>query len=394
MAVLAIGDIGVVSDMMHIGDEAMFEAARDELAARGVDVVGVSSAPEESAARYGVRTVSRMGFVGLDRDAAERRAARLVAAARGEADLAGDDPARGVLGELDAASGLLNAGGGNLASRWPVHIYERSTLAAMARARGLPVVVSGQTFGPDLEPADAARVAELVRTAALTSTRESDSAALVRGWGAEAVVTVDDASFLGWPRRSTDAAGPVLVSLSGWFAHRPADEVEQRIAAVLDRAVRDVGPVVFHAHFGPLGSASEPSGDTALHERIRARMSEPSRVEPTGDSLGAASLARSARLLVTGRYHPAVFAAPAGVPIVALAADDYTRIKLGGALGHWGQDTVLDLDDLADAGAAAGALARAAGSRETVSARAAERFDAHRATASRWWDAVARTFSR
>ncbi|WP_313358165.1 hypothetical protein [Microbacterium sp.] len=73
MSVLTIGDIGVVSGMIHIGDEAMFEAARDELATRGLDVVGVSSAPEESAARYGVPCVPRLGFVGLEREAAARR---------------------------------------------------------------------------------------------------------------------------------------------------------------------------------------------------------------------------------------------------------------------------------------------------------------------------------
>ena len=64
MAVLTIGDIGVVSGMMHIGDEAMFEAARDELAARSVDIVGVSSAPAESERRYGVPMVPRLGFAG------------------------------------------------------------------------------------------------------------------------------------------------------------------------------------------------------------------------------------------------------------------------------------------------------------------------------------------
>ncbi|MEE2815688.1 MAG: hypothetical protein VYC96_08435, partial [Actinomycetota bacterium] len=132
MSVLTIGDIGVLSDMIHIGDEAMFEAARDELAARGLGVVGISSAPGESAARYGVLSVPRLGFVGLDRAAAARRSTFLVDAATGRTALGADDPARQVLDALDEASGVLIAGGGNLASRWPVHVYERTTLAAMA----------------------------------------------------------------------------------------------------------------------------------------------------------------------------------------------------------------------------------------------------------------------
>ncbi|MFJ6653749.1 polysaccharide pyruvyl transferase family protein [Microbacterium sp. NPDC091313] len=389
MAVLAIGDIGVVSGMIHIGDEAMFEAARDELAARGLATVGVSSDPAESAARYGVACVPRLGFVRLDREAASRRADALLAAAAGERALPADDPADGVLAALDEASGVLIAGGGNLASRWPVHVFERTTLAAMARRRGLPVVVTGQTFGPDLEPADAERVAAMTRGAALTGVRESDSAALARRWGARVHANVDDASFLGGGPAATDGPaldGPVLVSLSGWFAGRPAERVEQGIADLLDHAAETVGPVLFHAHFGPELAGEQPRGDAALHERVRQRMRRTSEVVPSGDSLGAAALARRARMLVTSRYHPAVFAAPAGVPILALAADEYTHVKLGGALGHWGQEAVVDLDAL---DGATTALAAVAASAEHTRALSAERRDAHRARAAAWWDEVA-----
>lgn len=383
--VLTIGDIGVLGGIIHIGDEAMFEAAAAELSARGGRVVGVSSAPDESAARYGVDAVGRLGFVGLDREAARERAAMLRAAAAGEMRLAEGDPARGVLDALDDASGVLIAGGGNLASRWPVHVYERTTLAAMARARGLPVVVSGQTFGPDLDDEDAERVAAMTRDAAWTGVREHDSAALARGWGAQVHAGVDDASFLAG---SDDApASPyVLVSLSGWFAGRPVEAVEAGIARLLDAAADTVGPVVFHAHFGPVAAGAEPMGDAALHERVRERMTRESSVLPSGDSRGAAAIARRARLLVTSRYHPAVFAAPAGVPILGLAADDYTRIKLSGALGHWGQEGVVDLDDL---GVAPDRLRELDARRGAIGEGAAARFEAHRADAAGWWDTVA-----
>lgn len=389
MSVLTIGDIGVLSGMIHIGDEAMFEAARDELAMRDLGIVGVSSAPGESTARYGMPSVPRLGFAGLDRDDAARRSARLVQAAAGSRRLDALDPAVGALDALDAASGVLIAGGGNLASRWPVHVHERTTLAAMARARGLSVVVSGQTFGPDLVDVDAERVAAMVRAAALTGVREHASAELARSWGAQVHAGVDDASFLGGG--PTDLDGPsasdrVLVSLSGWFAGRPADEVEQRIAALLDYAADTVGSVVFHAHFGPESAGAEPAGDAALHERVRARMRRASEVVPSGDSPTAARLARTARLLVTSRYHPAVFAAPAGVPILALAADEYTRIKLTGALGHWGQAGVIDLDALMDAPQRLSAIVATA---TATTSAAAERIHRHRTDAARWWDAVA-----
>ena len=91
MSVLIIGDVGVLDGMFHIGDEAMFEAAVGELAQRGLSPVGVSSNPDETAARYGIPAVPRLGFAGLDRaearaiakqEAAQRPRAKAAAAGR------------------------------------------------------------------------------------------------------------------------------------------------------------------------------------------------------------------------------------------------------------------------------------------------------------------------
>lgn len=389
-SVLIIGDVGVLDGTFHIGDEAMFEVAVDELVQRGLAPVGVSSNPTETAARYGIPAVGRLGFAGLDRAQAARRAEHLLAVGAGTAELEPEDPAREVLAALDGARMLVNAGGGNLATRWHSHVFERSALAGLARQKGLPVVVTGQTLGPDLDPPDDQIVARMLREAALVGVREPDTAALVASWGLAATLTVDDASFLGFGEG--DAAGAeasraaVVVSLSGWFAGRPADEVEQRIAALADAAARTVGPVAFHAHFGPLDPAAPARGDAALHERIRHRMSEPSTVIPTGTSRDAAALVRGADLLITGRYHPAVFAAPAGTPVLALSADRYTRIKLGGALGHWGQTGVLDLDDLPEAPQR---LTTLLADSTAIRDEAAARGPRLRAASRAWWDRVA-----
>ncbi|GAB3152456.1 hypothetical protein GCM10027058_20480 [Microbacterium neimengense] len=385
MSVLAIGDVGVVDDLFHVGDEAMFDAAVIELRRRGIETVGISSAPADTRARYGIDAVDRLGFAGLDRDAAARRAEQLVDAATGSTELAADDPARGVLHALGAVTGVLHTGGGNLASRWPVHIYERTTLTRMAAARGLPVVFSGQTFGPDLTAADEARLRAALADAALVGVREGSTEALVRAWGLRPRRQVDDASFLDAPTVAP-ASGPLLVSLSGWYAHRPTDAVDAALARMIDTAAEHTGaPVVFHAHFGPL-TDGDVRGDVVVHERVRARLQSPSRLESTVDTAHAVALARSARLLISSRYHPVVFAAPSGVPVLALAADEYTRIKLTGALEPWGQDRVFDIDDASSASAALPALiSRAASLRDA----ATERFDTHRARASEWWDHVA-----
>ncbi|MDR6199341.1 polysaccharide pyruvyl transferase WcaK-like protein [Microbacterium sp. SORGH_AS428] len=385
MSVLAIGDVGVVDDLFHVGDEAMFDAAVVELRRRGIDTIGISSSPGETSERYGIDAVDRLGFAGLDRDAAARRAEQLVAAATGGTELTADDAAQGVLDALGTVTGVLHTGGGNLASRWPVHIYERTTLTQIAAARGLPVAFSGQTFGPDLIADDEIRLRAALAASALIGVREGATDTLVRSWELEPRRQVDDASFLDAPA-VVPASGPLLVSLSGWYAHRPSDAVDAALARMIDTAAEATGaPVVFHAHFGPLADG-DVRGDVVVHERVRARLHSPSRLETTADTAHAVALARSARLLISSRYHPVVFAAPSGVPVLALAADEYTRIKLTGALEPWAQDGVIDIDDAAAASALLPSLISRAAS---LRGAAAERFDAHRSRASQWWDDVA-----
>ena len=65
MRVLAIGDIGVVESMVHIGDEAMFEQFLLEARARGTEnIVAMSSNPAETSERYGIDAVACLGLSG------------------------------------------------------------------------------------------------------------------------------------------------------------------------------------------------------------------------------------------------------------------------------------------------------------------------------------------
>lgn len=392
MRVIAIGDVGVVDDMMHIGDEAMFHAAVDELGARGASVVGVSSAPAETADRYGIDAVGRIRFDGLDRADSEARLQAVLALAGGDdRAVAADDSARAVVAAVADATGVLIAGGGNLASTWPLHVYERAALTGIAARLGRPVVVSGQTLGPDLRGRDRELVERMLHTAALAGVRESASQRLAVDLGVDVRLGVDDASFVALDSSAGAAAvgepDGVLVSLSLSLGDAPRDETVARIAALVDAAADRVGgPVRFHAHFGALNGTT-PRGDAVLHDEVRARMSTPSSVVPTGDVPEAAALARSAALLITGRYHPAVFAAPAGVPVLGLVTGEYTAVKQRGALAHWGQDGVVPITAADSDGVAL--LDRLWASRDEIAGAAAGRFGEHGAAASAWWDRVA-----
>lgn len=391
MRIVTIGDVGVVDDMMHIGDEAMFQAARDELGSRGAEIVAISSDTADTAARYDVDAVARIRFDGLDREASEARLAAVWALAEGRDSLPDDDPARAVIAAVHSADGVLIAGGGNLASTWPLHVYERAALAGIAGRLGRPVVVTGQTLGPDLRGRDRELVGEMLRAARLVGVRESASHRLAAEFGVRARLGVDDASFVALT--TMDAAAPregVLVSLSLSLGGASRTETVQRVATLVDAAADTVGgPVRFHAHFGALAGHS-PRGDAVLHEEVRARLRTPSTVVPTGEVTAAASLAHSSALLITGRYHPAVFAAPAGVPVLGLVTDDYTAVKQRGALAHWGQDATVPI-----AAADSDGIPRAHSlwkSRDDIAATSAVRRTTHHAETTQWWDAVAAEF--
>ncbi|KQO45197.1 MULTISPECIES: polysaccharide pyruvyl transferase family protein [unclassified Frigoribacterium] len=413
MRIVTIGDVGVLDGMVHIGDEAMFHEATVQLRARGATITGVSSNPAETAERYGVDAVPAIGFhpatTGGRLGQRERRARVLSAIDGGAGHLPQDDPAWQVVEAVREADGVLVAGGGNMASLWPMHVYERNTLGLVARRFDKPLVVSGQTIGPVLEGEDRELVTELLDAASLVGLREGASLELVRTLGvdpAKTVGTVDDASFLGFDAAPpaggvADASGvagavgaagaqaPYLaVSLSAHVGDADRAAFATAVARLLDRVADEAGlEVVFLAHWASL-DPTEERGDSLLHRAVLDRLTVPARVEPTTDSPAAARFARGAALHLTSRYHPAVFAVAGGVPTVGLAVDDYTTIKLTGALGNFGQTSVVSAAQLLAGEADAVALAAWSG-RDAVRSAWAERLDGTRTASAAWWDRVA-----
>ncbi|MCS5736007.1 polysaccharide pyruvyl transferase family protein [Herbiconiux daphne] len=451
-----LGDVGVVDEMIHIGDEAMFDEALEQLRRRGASTVtAISANPPETAARYGIETVARVGFSSgpsFDRAADDDRLRRVELTAAGQTGLlAADDPAHAVIEAVRHADLVLVTGGGNMASNWPLHIFERATLARIAAALGRPFVVSGQTIGPRLEPADAGLVAGLLASARRVGLREGASFELCRALGVDATLlhqTVDDASFVGdrAPQTRPDAAtttaadaapGPAAatsrneptgggslgaaaphpepvaggrpycaVTLSTHLAGHDRDAFVRAVAALLDDVLRESGlEVVFVAHFGSL-RPGEVRGDSVLHELVAAAMAgattaanaasatgqagtaAPTAIVPT-DSVSAAGIARGASLVVTSRYHPAVFAVSGGVPVVGIAVDDYTSVKLTGALGNFGQDAVLTIEEVL-AGAAPARVREVWSARAGIRTAGLARAAVARDDTSRWWDDIAR----
>ncbi|PRY69989.1 polysaccharide pyruvyl transferase WcaK-like protein [Glaciihabitans tibetensis] len=409
MRVVCIGDIGVTDDIVHIGDEAMFHEMTQQLRRRGVqEIVAISSNPKESSARYGVTGIHRVGYftdAARSRSVAEDRMSRVLRTAAGEKNLLeADDTALTIIAAIEHCDAVAIAGGGNLASTWPTHIFERATIGALARHFDKPLVISGQTIGPFLTEPDAALVAELLGSAQLVGLREGDSYALSQRLGVDPALlnqTIDDASFLAIDGADAidgsdadDRAPYCVVTMAAYINNEDPHLFDQRMAELLDDVVTRCDlDIMFFAHFG----STRPDaavGDTVVHDRIKARMTS-TRVSTcaTTDSPAAARLARGAALSVSSRYHPAVFAVSAGVPSVGIAVDDYTTTKLTGALGNFGQDGVLPLAAVL-AGTGTEIICRVWSTRVLEDEDRAATIRRNRAASELWWNRVAAALSR
>jgi polysaccharide pyruvyl transferase WcaK-like protein len=371
MHIVTIGDIGPIDDMIHIGDEAMFDAAVRELRARGVDrITGITSNPADTVARYAVEAV-----LPLARGGSAEQLREAVA----------------------SADGVLVAGGGNISSVWPSHIVERANLARIAAELGRPFVVSGQTIGPVLTGADRETVAGMLGSARLTGTREAASAALVRALGLPADRTaqnVDDASFLGdgghlsgQAGRAPSAEPYALITFARHVGEADSERALDAFAALLDAVAEQTGlELVFHAHFGSL--RDDIRGDSLVHAAVADRLrTDRVRVVPPTDVPASAHLARAAALVVTSRYHPAVFAGPGGVPTIGIPVDEYTEVKLRGALGGFGQDGILPIAELLEGGGGA-TVGRIWDARAQTRERGNRIAEEARRNAAAWWDRV------
>ena len=249
---------------------------------------------------------------------------------------------------IAAMDAVVVSGGGNLNSRYGWLLYERAAAVRAAEHAGVPVYVTGQSLGPVLNPEDAQVLERMLRTARSVTVREHSSLAWCRERGIDARLSVDDATdyLVDSPARTLRyaegiSAGQMLNKLPEHYVcvtvNECTEQQAQQIARLLNGMWREHGYApVFLSHFG---DPQDPtSGDIQAHHRIAEQLSPstPATLLPILHADQSVTVHRGAAFTLTSRYHPAVFSAAAGIPVLALVPDAFTQMRVGGALRQYG----------------------------------------------------------
>lgn len=249
---------------------------------------------------------------------------------------------------IAAMDAVVVSGGGNLNSRFGWLLYERASVALVAEYAGVPLFVTGQSLGPVLNPEDAQVLERMLRTARSVTVRERSSLAWCRERGIDARLSVDDATDypVASPARTLHyaegvSAGQALNELPERYVcvtvNECTEQQAQQIARLLDSMWREHGyALVFLSHFGD--PQNPESGDIQVHQRIAEQLSPstPATLLPILHTDQSVTVHRGAAFTLTSRYHPAVFSAAAGIPVLALVPDAFTQMRVGGALNLYG----------------------------------------------------------
>ena len=243
---------------------------------------------------------------------------------------------------------VVVSGGGNLNSRYGWLLYERAAAVRAAEHAGVPVYVTGQSLGPVLSPEDAQVLERMLRTARSVTVREHSSLAWCRERGIDARLSVDDATdyLAASPARTLHyaegvSAGQALDELPERYVcvtvNECTEQQAQQLARLLDNMWREHGYApVFLSHFGD--PQNPESGDIQVHQRIAEQLSPstPATLLPILHADQSITVHCGAAFTLTSRYHPAVFSAAAGIPVLALVPDAFTQMRVGGALNLYG----------------------------------------------------------
>jgi polysaccharide pyruvyl transferase WcaK-like protein len=339
----------------HLGDEAMLEANLDALRRWYPEIRFVASSrdPRWTERRYLIRAMPSpsLSIVPLPEPEWDQD--------RGFRERSGWLLGEAIVEALRQVDGLIISGGGNLCATWPGKLLERAALLHCAADLGKPAVVVGQTLGPALTSRQSALLGAALRRAKMVGVRDRPSFDLACAFGLrvdDIRMQVDDSFFLEpqpvhGDRAHWLAAGRrwILVTFDPSLGSVENEQRLERLAAQLDGLATSIeADLVFVPHVGGAEAEKQGDDDRAIGRRLSKLLGTPLRQLELWSPREVRWLTGQAALVVSTRYHGLVFATAAGVPALGIYSDDYTHVKLKGALAHaelagW----AIDLDSAA-----------------------------------------------
>jgi len=336
--------------LYHVGDEAIAAANVEWIRAAfpAARLTVFSEDPAFTAGEYGVESLAEPAG-SPDRPL---RQAVAVAAARAFDRARPAGGAAAARRAVRAAAVFWIGGGGNLCRMYRNVLARHTFLARVALDAGVPVVMTGQQIGPELDRRDERMLAPVLRGARFVGVRDRDSAAAARRLGAapERVLLAPDDAFALAGRLPPAARIPAALREEragrtiGLSLHRhrglamPYDEFVRRLAAALTALRAASGAsVVFLPHMFRAGGASHDAELVHALRRACPAAGEGEIVDGLVTAREMRALTERCAFVVSTRYHDLVFALAAGVPFAGIAQGDaYTSSKLSAVTGWAG----------------------------------------------------------
>jgi polysaccharide pyruvyl transferase WcaK-like protein len=338
MQVAVLVDLG--REAYHVGDEAIGHGEVLQLRGRGIDDIDLLTGDVIGTRRHfgaGVSAVPTVQFPEPpdDRERYFRAIKQVLAGDRSA--LPADDQMFALMDRLQQLDAVIIGGGGNLNSRYGWLLYERAAVAAVARHLGKPYVVTGQTLGPELSKIDRMVLTELLTGARLVGLRDQASLGLAKQLCPEHPNLgrcYDDATVLPAAEIPRADLAPLVVTIADGFGLVERDRATWALAELTDLLSERMScSATFVPHAAVPGQGD---GDESMHQSIAGRMRHEARCLPIQDALRTAALTAGAEVVLSTRYHPAVFGLSGGASLLPIIVDDYAGIRIDGALANWG----------------------------------------------------------
>lgn len=346
MHAVVMGDIGW-PHLYHVGDEAMTEAAIQQLRARGVDrVTLVAADPDTASQLHSVPAVPRFHFkLRWPREWHDSHLKKVLAPLENYAR--GTSPAATVYDAVHDADFVVIAGGGNLTSEFVHQMFERLALVRVARHFGRPVFVSSQTLDSAYHERDIPVISEILDGSELFGLRERTSLGVARALTSTegTIRAIGDDGLLtpkSDPPETISDASPERYMVASferptWLPDEAIGAYYRVVAQALDTAAQRLDcDVLLIPHAGSF-DVEHPKDDIESHRAI-ASLSARIQDLPLMRAAEVLGVMASALCTVSTRYHPLVFGAQLEIPMIGLAHTAYTWHRMRGAARQYGAE--------------------------------------------------------